>query len=209
MPSVSVRLCPLPSVSRAWAGAGKPAWQSNKPLLFPQMAGETAHPTPGSPGPLHASSMRMNELNCPLTTVMLTPSSLCEEKMSGRFHVICLLVCIRWRVCFWGGTQIGAQYAFIYSPLSHFLLVLSLTPSWSVRKPSFCEAGWHNPWHYCHEWKQAFVCETLVPAVRESCWDWPNNANLILKLEIHYRYLKFVLKIVMGLCKKKKKIIKN
>lgn len=64
--------------------------QSNKPLLFAQMAGETAHPTPGSPEPLHASSMRMNELNFPLT-----PSSLWRPWEENEWKVSChLFVCV-------------------------------------------------------------------------------------------------------------------
>lgn len=40
----------LPSVSSAGSG-GEASWQSNKRLLFTQMAWEMAHPTPGSTVP--------------------------------------------------------------------------------------------------------------------------------------------------------------
>lgn len=41
---------PLASLSSAGSG-GEALWQSNKPLLFTQMAGEMAHPTPGNTVP--------------------------------------------------------------------------------------------------------------------------------------------------------------
>lgn len=132
---------PLPSVSSAGSG-GEASWQSNKPLLFTQMAGEMAHPTPGNTVPqswdehelcssapwmkgqkryaislsqLH-SPHRVRVWHCEVSCHLLfcaCPMAWCDEMQSS--------------VCFWSGSLSGVHsrtrmvFSYIHSSVSFIL----------------------------------------------------------------------------------------
>lgn len=106
---------PLPSVSSAGSG-GEASWQSNKPLLFTQMAGEMAHPTPGNTVPQswdqheHCSSapwMKGQTGSAVSSSQFHSPHRVGHDWLRGDwdtvgFHVICfpffvcVCVCVPW-----------------------------------------------------------------------------------------------------------------
>lgn len=146
---------PLPSVSSAGSG-GEASWQSNKPLLFTQMAGEMAHPTPGNTVP---QSWDQHELCCSApwmkaqTRYAVSSSQLhsphrissdcdCEQSMTlwGFVSSVCFCVCrLAWSVetqstvCFWSGILSGAHsptrmgFSYIQSSVSFNLCFQSVT----------------------------------------------------------------------------------
>lgn len=145
---------PLPSVSSAGSG-GEASWQSNKPLLFTQMAGEMAHPMPGNTVPQlwdqHelCSSVSWMTGKKGYALQLHSPhrlSSDCECENVWLCHVIfffsaCPLassVDAPRTVCFWSGTlewstlwyQSGLFYTF--RALSVSLCVFNLSSSSSV-----------------------------------------------------------------------------
>ena len=119
---------PLPSVSSAGSG-GKASWQSNKRLLFNQMAGEMAHPTPGNTVPQswaqHAPWMKGKMSYTVSSSRLLSPhrdsnDSNCEGAWLWCFvSSVFLCVCVSfWHeeasstVRFWSGTLRGAHWPF-------------------------------------------------------------------------------------------------